>query len=89
MQPAAAAGQREVRRTGTHDVDLVPGERHVDVGGSVDQWVEELTGAVLGHGASGFMLFAADHGTPARTVLGRWAQEIVPAVREAVAKETG
>jgi alkanesulfonate monooxygenase SsuD/methylene tetrahydromethanopterin reductase-like flavin-dependent oxidoreductase (luciferase family) len=55
------------------------------IGGSVDQWVEELTGAVLEHGASGFILFAADHGTSKD--LGRWAREIVPAVREALTKE--
>ncbi|WP_084955836.1 LLM class flavin-dependent oxidoreductase [Thermoactinospora rubra] len=54
------------------------------IGGSVEQWVEELTGAVLEHGASGFVHFGAD-GTPADVTLGRWAQEIVPAVREAVA----
>jgi alkanesulfonate monooxygenase SsuD/methylene tetrahydromethanopterin reductase-like flavin-dependent oxidoreductase (luciferase family) len=55
------------------------------LGGSVDQWVEELTGAVLEHGASGFTLFSAGHGAPDRTFLARWAQEIVPAVREAIA----
>jgi len=59
------------------------------IGGSVDQWVEELTGAVLEHGASGFTLFAAGHGAPDVTVLARWAQEIVPSVRVALAKETG
>ncbi|GAA4054230.1 LLM class flavin-dependent oxidoreductase [Actinomadura miaoliensis] len=59
------------------------------VGGSVEQWVEELTGAVLEHGASGFILFAADHSTPDPVSLGRWAGEIVPAVREAIAKENG
>ncbi len=56
------------------------------LGGSVDQWVEELTGAVLEHGASGFTLFSAGHGAPDLTVLARWAQEIVPSVREAIAK---
>jgi alkanesulfonate monooxygenase SsuD/methylene tetrahydromethanopterin reductase-like flavin-dependent oxidoreductase (luciferase family) len=56
------------------------------VGGSVDQWVTELTGAVLEHGASGFILFPADDGA-IDVALGRWAREIVPAVREAVAKE--
>ncbi|MFC4061896.1 LLM class flavin-dependent oxidoreductase [Planomonospora corallina] len=56
------------------------------LGGSVEQWVEELTGAVLEHGASGFTLFAADHGVPDLTALARWAQEIAPAVREAIAK---
>jgi alkanesulfonate monooxygenase SsuD/methylene tetrahydromethanopterin reductase-like flavin-dependent oxidoreductase (luciferase family) len=53
------------------------------VGGSVDQWVEELTAAVLEHGASGFMLFSPGGGAPDATSLARWAREIVPAVREA------
>jgi alkanesulfonate monooxygenase SsuD/methylene tetrahydromethanopterin reductase-like flavin-dependent oxidoreductase (luciferase family) len=57
------------------------------LGGSVDQWVAELTGAVLEHGASGFTLFASGHGTTDPVSLGRWAGEIAPAVREAVAKE--
>jgi alkanesulfonate monooxygenase SsuD/methylene tetrahydromethanopterin reductase-like flavin-dependent oxidoreductase (luciferase family) len=55
------------------------------VGGSVDQWVDELTGAVLEHGASGFMLFSPTGGTPDATSLARWAREIAPAVREAIA----
>ncbi|MFI6740961.1 LLM class flavin-dependent oxidoreductase [Nonomuraea sp. NPDC050451] len=54
------------------------------IGGSVDQWVEELTGAVLEHDASGFILFAAGHGAVDLVTLGRWAGEIVPAVREAI-----
>jgi alkanesulfonate monooxygenase SsuD/methylene tetrahydromethanopterin reductase-like flavin-dependent oxidoreductase (luciferase family) len=53
------------------------------VGGSAEQWVEELTGAVLEHDASGFMLFSPSGGTPDATSLARWAAEIVPAVREA------
>ncbi|MET7463858.1 LLM class flavin-dependent oxidoreductase [Nonomuraea sp. NPDC005501] len=56
------------------------------IGGSAEQWVEELTGAVLEHGASGFMLFSAGHAGPDPLLLGRWAREVVPAVREAVAK---
>jgi alkanesulfonate monooxygenase SsuD/methylene tetrahydromethanopterin reductase-like flavin-dependent oxidoreductase (luciferase family) len=52
------------------------------LGGSVDQWVDELTGAVLDHGASGFTLFSPDGGTQDIVSLGRWAAEIVPAVRE-------
>jgi hypothetical protein len=59
------------------------------IGGSVDQWVEELTGAVLDHGASGFMLFSPEGGTPDLVSLGRWASEITPAIREAIAKENG
>jgi alkanesulfonate monooxygenase SsuD/methylene tetrahydromethanopterin reductase-like flavin-dependent oxidoreductase (luciferase family) len=57
------------------------------VGGSVDQWVDELTGAVLEHGASGFLLFSAAGGTQDAVSLARWGAEIVPAVRELVAKE--
>jgi alkanesulfonate monooxygenase SsuD/methylene tetrahydromethanopterin reductase-like flavin-dependent oxidoreductase (luciferase family) len=59
------------------------------IGGSVGQWLEELTGAVREHGASGFILFSADGGTPDVVSLGRWAREIVPAVREAIVKENG
>ncbi|GAA0252088.1 LLM class flavin-dependent oxidoreductase [Saccharothrix mutabilis subsp. mutabilis] len=57
------------------------------IGGSVEQWVEELTGAVLEHGASGFILFSPRGGTPDADTLARWAGEVVPAVREAVARE--
>ncbi|GLW35358.1 LLM class flavin-dependent oxidoreductase [Actinoplanes regularis] len=56
------------------------------LGGSIKQWVEELTAAVLEHGASGFTLFAADHGAADLTQLARWAREVVPSVREAIAK---
>ncbi|GAA3921502.1 LLM class flavin-dependent oxidoreductase [Actinoplanes auranticolor] len=55
------------------------------LGGSVQQWIDELTGAVLEHGASGFTLFAAGHGPADEMSLGRWAEEIAPAVRAAVA----
>ncbi|TDO49420.1 alkanesulfonate monooxygenase SsuD/methylene tetrahydromethanopterin reductase-like flavin-dependent oxidoreductase (luciferase family) [Kribbella sp. VKM Ac-2527] len=53
------------------------------LGGSADQWIEELTGAVLEHGASGFTLFP--RGTePFELSLKRWARDIVPAVRAAI-----
>jgi alkanesulfonate monooxygenase SsuD/methylene tetrahydromethanopterin reductase-like flavin-dependent oxidoreductase (luciferase family) len=58
------------------------------IGGSVDQWIEELTGAVLEHGAAGFTLFTPGGGHADDVALGRWAQEIAPAVREAVRKAT-
>jgi hypothetical protein len=57
------------------------------IGGSVDQWAEELTEAVVEHGASGFMLFSPEGGTPDAVAIGRWANEIVPAVREAIADQ--
>jgi alkanesulfonate monooxygenase SsuD/methylene tetrahydromethanopterin reductase-like flavin-dependent oxidoreductase (luciferase family) len=55
------------------------------IGGSVDQWAEELTGAVIEHDASGFILFSPSGGAPDDVSLGRWANEIVPAIRETTA----
>ncbi|WP_405507390.1 LLM class flavin-dependent oxidoreductase [Streptomyces cyaneofuscatus] len=55
-------------------------------GGSVTQWVEELTSAVLEHGAGGFVFFDFADPAPTDVSLGRWATEIVPAVREALSK---
>ncbi|GAA3140199.1 LLM class flavin-dependent oxidoreductase [Planomonospora alba] len=97
-EAAAAVGRdpREIRTVfnfpGRITDRPLPATRDRDgrwIGGSVGQWVEELTGAVLEHGASGFTLFAADHGVPDPVTLGRWAREVAPAVREAVAKEDG
>jgi alkanesulfonate monooxygenase SsuD/methylene tetrahydromethanopterin reductase-like flavin-dependent oxidoreductase (luciferase family) len=53
------------------------------LGGSLSQWIEELTAAVLDHRAGGFILFSPPGGTPDPTTLATWAQEIAPAVREA------
>ena len=55
------------------------------IGGSAGQWIEELTEAVSEHGASGFMLFSPGGGMTDAVTLGRWANEIAPAVREATA----
>ena len=94
-EAAAAVGRdpREIRTVfnfpGRITDRPLPATRDHDgrwIGGSAGQWVEELTGAVLEHGASGFMLFSAGDGAPDLTILARWAQEIVPAVREAIAK---
>jgi alkanesulfonate monooxygenase SsuD/methylene tetrahydromethanopterin reductase-like flavin-dependent oxidoreductase (luciferase family) len=54
------------------------------IGGSVDQWVAELTEAVLEHNASGFTLFGPKGSTVDGVALGRWANEIAPAIREAI-----
>ena len=54
------------------------------IGGSVAQWVAELTSAVLEHHAAGFIYRSSDD-TPADEALARWATEVVPAVREAIA----
>jgi alkanesulfonate monooxygenase SsuD/methylene tetrahydromethanopterin reductase-like flavin-dependent oxidoreductase (luciferase family) len=97
-EAAAAVGRdpREIRTVFNfpgHITDRpLPATRDTNgrwIGGSVGQWVEELTGAVLDHGASGFTLFSASGGTQDIASLGRWAREIVPAVREVIAKENG
>ena len=49
------------------------------IGGSVAQWTEELTSAVLDHGAGGFVFFPDED-----AAIGRWALEVVPAVRSAL-----
>jgi alkanesulfonate monooxygenase SsuD/methylene tetrahydromethanopterin reductase-like flavin-dependent oxidoreductase (luciferase family) len=54
------------------------------IGGSFQQWVDELTAAVLEHGAGGFLYRSTDDGTSQADALARWAREIVPAVREAI-----
>jgi alkanesulfonate monooxygenase SsuD/methylene tetrahydromethanopterin reductase-like flavin-dependent oxidoreductase (luciferase family) len=59
------------------------------LGGSPGQWAEELAVAVIEHGAAGFMLFSPQGGTPDIASLARWAREVVPAVREVIAKEGG
>jgi alkanesulfonate monooxygenase SsuD/methylene tetrahydromethanopterin reductase-like flavin-dependent oxidoreductase (luciferase family) len=97
-EAAAAAGRdpREIRTVynfpGTITDQPLAAIRDHDgrwIGGSVVQWVEELTGAVLEHGASGFTIFAPRLGALDSVTLRRWATEIVPAVREAIAKESG
>ena len=54
------------------------------IGGSATQWIEEMTSAVIDHRAGGFIFRATDD-TPAPDALAMFAQEIVPAVREAIA----
>jgi alkanesulfonate monooxygenase SsuD/methylene tetrahydromethanopterin reductase-like flavin-dependent oxidoreductase (luciferase family) len=55
------------------------------IGGSVQQWVDELTTAVLDHHAAGFIYRSTDD-TPADVAQARWATEIVPAVRDAITR---
>ncbi|MGW5704591.1 LLM class flavin-dependent oxidoreductase [Amycolatopsis japonica] len=56
------------------------------VGGSPEQWVGELVSAVRDHGAAGFIYFPVEDGTSADSALGRWGNEVVPAVREELAR---
>jgi alkanesulfonate monooxygenase SsuD/methylene tetrahydromethanopterin reductase-like flavin-dependent oxidoreductase (luciferase family) len=56
------------------------------IGGGVAQWVEELAFAVLEHGAAAFIYLVPPGDTISDTTLNLWAHEVVPAVREAIAK---
>ena len=56
------------------------------IGGGVAQWVEELTFAVLEHGAAAFIYLLRPGDSLSDTTLNLWAHEVVPAVREAIAK---
>ncbi|OZM76241.1 LLM class flavin-dependent oxidoreductase [Pseudonocardia sp. MH-G8] len=68
-------------------VDVVRGVDSHGIGwlrGTVDQWVEELTGAVEEHRAGGFVFFpVADGIDEQQKMRSQWLHEIVPAVRAA------
>lgn len=53
------------------------------IGGSVDQWIDELTSAVVDYHARGVFYLRA--GQPGSTIH-RWTEEIVPGVRRAIAE---
>ena len=57
------------------------------IGGSPAQWIEELTGAVLNHNAAGFTLFPRGS-DPYDVQVTRWSQEVVPAIRAAISRES-
>jgi alkanesulfonate monooxygenase SsuD/methylene tetrahydromethanopterin reductase-like flavin-dependent oxidoreductase (luciferase family) len=56
------------------------------IGGGVTQWAEELTFAVLEHRAAAFIYLLPPGDSLSDTTLNLWAHEVVPAVREAIAK---
>jgi alkanesulfonate monooxygenase SsuD/methylene tetrahydromethanopterin reductase-like flavin-dependent oxidoreductase (luciferase family) len=65
----------------------LPATRDTDgrwLGGSVDQWVDELTTAVLEHGAAGFLHHRMNDPAPEDITVRRWIHEVVPKVREAI-----
>ncbi|HLK74857.1 MAG TPA: LLM class flavin-dependent oxidoreductase [Streptosporangiaceae bacterium] len=91
---AAAAGRDPVQivdvynfggRITAEPLAATRGEDGRWIGGSVQQWVDELTAAVLDHHAAGFIYRNTDD-TPAGQALARWATEIVPAVRQAITR---
>jgi alkanesulfonate monooxygenase SsuD/methylene tetrahydromethanopterin reductase-like flavin-dependent oxidoreductase (luciferase family) len=51
------------------------------IGGSVDQWIDELTSAVIDYDAAG--LIYLPNGQP-ESAIRRWMREIVPGVRRAI-----
>jgi alkanesulfonate monooxygenase SsuD/methylene tetrahydromethanopterin reductase-like flavin-dependent oxidoreductase (luciferase family) len=56
------------------------------IGGGVPQWTEELTLAVTDHDAAAFIYVVPPGESISDRTLNLWAHEVVPAVREAVAK---
>ena len=69
--------------------DPLPATRNDEgrwIGGGVTQWVEELTSAVLEHGAAAFNYLVPPGDSISDATLNRWAHEVVPAIREAIAK---
>jgi alkanesulfonate monooxygenase SsuD/methylene tetrahydromethanopterin reductase-like flavin-dependent oxidoreductase (luciferase family) len=63
---------------------ITGGDRGGLLQGPVDQWVDDLTDLVVGHGFDTFMFWAEQPGQ-----LARFAEEVVPAVRAQVAAERG
>jgi alkanesulfonate monooxygenase SsuD/methylene tetrahydromethanopterin reductase-like flavin-dependent oxidoreductase (luciferase family) len=56
------------------------------IGGGVAQWVEELTFAVVERDAAAFIYLVPPGDSISDTTLNLWANEVVPGVREAIAK---
>jgi alkanesulfonate monooxygenase SsuD/methylene tetrahydromethanopterin reductase-like flavin-dependent oxidoreductase (luciferase family) len=75
--------------SGRIERDPLPDTRDDDgtwIGGGVAQWVEELTFAVLEAGAAAFIYLVPPGDIIDDTTLNLWANEVVPAVREAITK---
>jgi alkanesulfonate monooxygenase SsuD/methylene tetrahydromethanopterin reductase-like flavin-dependent oxidoreductase (luciferase family) len=94
IDEAAASAGRDPSEIGTMYTvtglitrDPLPATRSDDgrwIGGGVDQWVEELTSAVLEHGAAAFNYSVRPGEILPETRLDLWTQEVVPAVRAAI-----
>jgi alkanesulfonate monooxygenase SsuD/methylene tetrahydromethanopterin reductase-like flavin-dependent oxidoreductase (luciferase family) len=81
---AAEAGRDpgEVRRILNVGGVISDGASEGVLRGPVDQWTEELTSLVVEDGFDTFVLWAEEPGQ-----LARFAEEVVPAVRQQVARE--
>jgi alkanesulfonate monooxygenase SsuD/methylene tetrahydromethanopterin reductase-like flavin-dependent oxidoreductase (luciferase family) len=83
---AGAAGRKpdEIRRLYNVNGTITDGHSEGFLRGPVSQWVDELTDLTVGSGMDTFILWAeGDQETQIR----RFAEEVVPAVREQVAQE--
>src|SRR5690606_8837682 len=85
-EAAAAAGRdpASLRRVLNISGVVTDGDSAGPLRGPVTQWVDELTDLAVGHGFDTFMLWAEEPGQ-----LARFAEEVVPAVRQQVALERG
>lgn len=85
-EAAVEAGRdpADIRRVLNVNGQITGGDRGGLLRGPVDQWVDELTDLVVGHGFDTFMFWAEQPGQ-----LARFAEEVVPAVRAQVAAERG
>jgi alkanesulfonate monooxygenase SsuD/methylene tetrahydromethanopterin reductase-like flavin-dependent oxidoreductase (luciferase family) len=82
---AAEAGRDpgEIRRVLNVGGVITDGPSEGMLHGPVDQWVDELTDLAVGYGFDTFVLMSADEPDQ----LARFAEEVVPAVREQVRQE--
>ncbi len=83
-ESALAAGRepRDIRRVLNVNGQITSGKSDGLLHGPVSQWVDELTDLAVGLGFDTFLLWADGENQPQRFV-----EEIIPAVREQVAKE--
>ncbi|MFI2367376.1 LLM class flavin-dependent oxidoreductase [Streptomyces sp. NPDC018833] len=83
---AAARRPQDIRRLYNIDGLIADGLGQGFLVGPVEQWVEELTGLVIDGGMDTFVFFPRG---PVDRQLSLFAEEVVPAVRERVARERG
>jgi alkanesulfonate monooxygenase SsuD/methylene tetrahydromethanopterin reductase-like flavin-dependent oxidoreductase (luciferase family) len=83
---AAATGRdpAEIRRILNVSGEITDGATEGPFRGPASQWVDEITDLALGHGFDTFIAWAEAPGQ-----LARFADEVVPAVRESVVAERG
>jgi alkanesulfonate monooxygenase SsuD/methylene tetrahydromethanopterin reductase-like flavin-dependent oxidoreductase (luciferase family) len=86
LDDEAAAGRdpREIRRILNLGGEIIDGRSDGPFRGPASQWIDEITDLAIGQGFDTFILWAQ-----APNQLARFAEEIVPAVRERVHTERG